>query len=710
MRKEYSNEYADEQYNEEESIDIGDTEMEEKNTIGMKETHDIFSPSIMSEKEEKKIQELKNIAHDMEKRVVRDIHESNKKTIVDYKNELNQEQYAAVCTTQTPLLVIAGAGSGKTRTIIYKVAYLIEHGVAPQDILLLTFTKKAAHNMLTRVNTMIGNEVGNHIQGGTFHSFSNTMLRRYGSMIGVSPSFTILDTQDASDSIALIKKEIYPNKKEKTFPNKKKLQDIISRSRNIQKSIEETIALYYPSCVEFSEDIEDIAHAFTRYKKTHNIVDFDDMMEYFSEGLKTNKGFRETIQKKSAYILVDEYQDTNNTQREIVECLAKGKNNITVVGDDAQSIYSFRGANYENILRFPSFFPSCQVVKIEQNYRSTPNILNLTNEVIANARIGFEKNLKTKRKDGVKPTIKVCKDKHNEAEWIVEKILTMQKNGIPLCDIAILVRSSWYSNSIQAVCVQNEIPFVVYGGFRFDQKSHIKDIVAFLKIVVNSIDAVAWTRILTLCEGVGSTRATQIINHIRDNKGDISFFPYTHNIWYKTLKKYEHFYTKVDKQTSPFHAIETLLTHYKDQMKHAYPDDHKERMRDVQAFLTIAQNYKTIEAFISDFTLEPPNEKRQTAHTQKKHLTISTIHSAKGLEWKYVFIPHMIDGFLPSRKSLSSIEDIEEERRLFYVATSRAMDDIIITLPEYVMEFDTILKDPSRFIKEIDKKTYSLQQ
>ncbi len=671
----------------------------------------------IDEETDNKIKELKKITDGIESRIIPINEGKFKKTFkIDYQNELNPQQLAAVTTLDFPLLVIAGAGSGKTRVIIYKVSYLIENGLSPSEILLLTFTRKAANEMLDRVQKLLGDKSLSGVLGGTFHGFSNNILRKYGKLIGVPSNFTIIDNEDTKDIIDLLKTELHLSGKKNghPFPQKNKIQTIISKSKNLELPISTAIDKFFYESKEFIKEIELINQALFAYKKASNLLDYDDLMEVLRDKLKENKIFRKKLQDDIKYILVDEYQDTNNMQREIVEYIAGEKGKLTVVGDDIQSIYAFRGANFENILRFPQSFPDCKVVKIEENYRSGQGILNFTNEIITNAKIGFKKKLYSKY-TGRKPIIKRFPDAPSEAEYIVDKILEIRTNNLEYSDFAILTRASWHSNYVQAELTKRNIPFIVVGGIKFSERRHIKDIVAFLKITINPLDAVAWHRILQLIDGIGKIRAKEIVNEIHSNAGRIIFNKFSNRKYYKELCELEQQFEKViGRNLLPIQIIDELLKFYKPLLKQI-EDNYEIRLKDIEVFLVIAGKYDDLEKFLADFTLEPPSNRYQDENTpitdnDEKPLVVSTIHSAKGLEWHTVFIPFALDGLIPSTRSLGTIQELEEERRLFYVASSRAKKNLYVTMPSYISSWDAVFTKPSRFLAEIDKENYIIEK
>ncbi|MEH6308249.1 ATP-dependent helicase [Olivibacter sp. CPCC 100613] len=633
---------------------------------------------------------------------------------INYNKELNAQQLAAVCTIDKPLLVIAGAGTGKTRVITYKVSYLIEKGYEPNEILLLTFTRKAANEMLTRVQKLMHAKSTANVLGGTFHSFANYALRKYHALIDLSPNFTIIDSEDVVDIISLLKTELnlVPKKGSKHFPKSSTIQTIFSKALNHEMNISDVISVYFTENERFIKDFERIYTLLKAYKQRSNLLDYDDLIVTLRDRLKDKAHFRQVLQDKIAYLLVDEYQDTNNMQREIVELLSQ-KGNITVVGDDAQSIYSFRGANFENILRFPQHFKDCGVVKIEENYRSTQRLLDFTNQVIEKARIGFQKKLFSRLQKGRKPRISRLADATKEAEYIVDTLMRLKENDLEYADFAVLSRASWQSNFVQAELMKRNIPFIVVGGIKFGERRHVKDLVSFLKIMLNPMDAVAWHRVLKLLEGIGDVRAKEIIAKVHKQNGRIETDLFEGKKYGENLKLLLDLFNKMQQlDPVPADLILVIYEFYKPLLKQL-EDDFEAREVDLDIFAEIASTYDNLEKFLTDFTLEPPSNRYQDRtvpfdESDEKPLTISTIHSAKGLEWHTVFVPFALDGILPSARSMASLEEMEEERRLFYVACSRAKDNLFITMPAYVSSWDSVFTKPSRFLSELSDKVYDI--
>lgn len=670
----------------------------------------------LDDKTKKKVLELKELTKNIEDKIIKKSnYDATKNYKIDYLNELNNEQLIAVTTTDVPLLVIAGAGSGKTRVITYKVCYLIENGINPNSILLLTFTKKAAQEMLDRVNKLLKNKIGGNVLGGTFHSFANYILRSYSNVIGIKNNFTIIDTTDSADIFSLLKYELKINKKidGKPFPTKNELQEITTKARNLETPITKVIEEFFYKYINYTDEIITLYNYYETYKKTYNLLDYDDLIIILRDNLRDNAGFLKAVQKDIEYVLVDEYQDTNTIQRDIADLIASKNEKITVVGDDAQSIYTFRGAVYENILRFPQFHPNCGVVKLERNYRSNQSILDFINCIISNAQIGYKKNLYTNIQSSQKPIFKKIANEREEAKFIVDKILEIKGDILNYNDFAILTRAASHSNVIQAELMSRDIPFDVIGGIKFAERAQVKDIIAFLRIIINHIDAISWHRILQLIDGIGDVRATEIITSINKQNGIINFSEFKNRKYYDELNKLENMYnTIINNNNIKIDEIFNLIYDFYIPLFKKKYSNYDEREQDLEVLKIIAINYESIEKFLDDFTLEPPKNKfhdgviPDPSKNIKDTIKVSTIHSSKGLEWHTVFIPHAIDGLFPSSKSLSNIEDLEEERRVFYVACSRAKENLFITIPVYIESYGGYTNKPSRFLYEIDPKFY----
>jgi len=598
---------------------------------------------------------------------------------INYHRELNPAQLKAVESIHGPHLVIAGAGSGKTRVLVHRVAYLVGQGIAPEQILLLTFTRRSAEEMLRRASILLDERCRN-VSGGTFHSFANMILRKYAKLLEINNNFTILDQSDAEDVVNLIRTQLNFHKSEKRFPRKHAILEVISKSVNKSEEISGVLFDEYPQFIEFAEEIKKIRDEYNKYKRQKSLLDYDDLLVFLKNLLTKHETVRAALSAKYKYIMVDEYQDTNKLQAHIACLLAADHANIMVVGDDAQSIYSFRGANFKNIMDFPKIFKGTKVITLEENYRSTQPILNLTNAVIAQAKEKFQKNLYTKKQGGEAPVFIDCADENSQSTFVAEKILELREEGIALKDVAVLFRSGWHSNDLEVELASRKIPFAKYGGQKFVEAAHIKDLVSYLRIAYNVQDQVSWLRVLELIPRIGPKTATKIIESILDPSRLEGF-------WQKNdpqLKKLFELLKNVDlKRDTPFEIIAGFLSYYQPLLKIKY-DDFNKRLNDLDSLLRIAQRYKTTEQFLVDMALEPPERMLVEPARSDKHdapLTLSTIHSAKGLEWHTVFLIYVAEGHLPSYLSLNSEEQIEEERRLFYVAATRAKVNLFLLKP-----------------------------
>ncbi len=665
-----------------------------------------------TERTDKKIDELKSIISAIENRTFVPAEISFEKSFrIDYARELNRAQLEAVTTINGPVLVIAGAGSGKTRVIVHRVAFMLENGVDPGDILLLTFTRKAAAEMLGRVQQLLKDNSAQKVFGGTFHSFSNYILRKYSNLINIPANFTIIDEEDSADTIDLIRSELKIEKREKAFPRKNRIQEIISSARNRNLTIREVIEDEFSGLRDFISDIELINQGYAKYKKICKIFDYDDLMDVLRDSLRDNPVFRSRMQKEYRYIMVDEYQDTNVVQKEIVEYLSEGSRNILVVGDDSQSIYSFRGANYENILRFPQKYPDCRVIKIEENYRSNQKILDFTNEIILNARIGYKKRLYSKITNDFLPLVRKFYDQESEAEFVADRILEYREKGIALNQIAILVRAFWHARYIEVELNRRSIPYVAVGGLKFNERKHVKDVISYLRIIQNPYDAVAWHRVLKYLPGVGMVTAKRIIDRILTEKG-MDSAAVEKSKFADDLGKLTSMISRARDNTIPIPRKIEFIREYYAPLLQAREYDYQVRLLDIGVLIDLSSKYDSLEKFLTEFALDPPSRNFGTKtvplidESEDAPLTVSTIHSAKGLEWHSVIIPHALDGLIPSVRSLNNIEEIEEERRLFYVACSRAKQDLVITMPSYVTTYNAFLSYPSRFLVEIARDKF----
>lgn len=623
---------------------------------------------------------------------------------VNYEEDLNEAQLEAVKSKDGPILVIAGAGSGKTKTLTYRVARLIEDGIKPENILLLTFTKKAASEMLSRATIVLDNRC-EKVAGGTFHSFANIILRKYSKLLGLKNNFTIMDRADCEDVINHIVGQLFP-KKEKRFPKKSTLLDIYSKSINKVTPTKQIIADEFPQFAHCEDKIIEVHKAYVAYKRENSVLDYDDLLLYIKLLLENNDGLRKRLSNEYKYIMVDEYQDTNTLQADVIRLLASEHNNIMAVGDDAQSIYSFRGANYRNILDFPRLFENTKIIKLEQNYRSTQNILKLTNEIISKAKEKYTKNLFSNIVSPQVPALICAKDTQMEADFICQRILELLDEDISLSDICVLTRNARMSYNLEIELSKRAIPFQKFGGPKFMETAHIKDVVAHLRVILNPDDVISLTRILLLLKGVGASTVNNIMPIIKgDLKPDIKLLPSNKSQsltpLFKTLGQLRDYSTT----KKPEEIVSAVINYYRPILKDKY-DDFSKREKDLDHFEYLSTQYSNLEDFISDLALEPPDasvEGMYKKNSDDEALTISTIHSAKGLEWDSVFIIGAVDGRFPSAYSFNSEEEMDEELRLMYVATTRAKNNLYITYPVdmYDYSMNMVLSKPSRFLDGI---------
>ena len=598
---------------------------------------------------------------------------------INYDKELNPAQLEAVKSKEGAILVIAGAGSGKTKTLTYRVARLIESGVKPDSILLLTFTKKAADEMLNRA-VMILDSRCEKVAGGTFHSFSNFILRKYSNYLELQNNFTIIDRADAEDVVNHIRSKII-DKQEKRFPRKNTILDIYSKAINKNMSAQAVIESEYNQFAHCIDKINEISKEYIAYKRQNSLLDYDDLLLYLKTLLSSNEEIRKKLSNQYKYIMIDEYQDTNALQAEIIRLLASEHNNVMAVGDDSQSIYSFRGANFRNILDFPAIFPNTKIIKLEQNYRSSQNILALTNEIIKKAKEKYTKNLFSEIEFNEKPAIICTNDMQTEAEFVAQRVLELQEDDISLNDMAVLCRSVRMTYNLEIELAKRSIPYRKFGGLKFIETAHIKDVIAHLRFILNPNDIISLNRILLLLNGVGNQTAMRLLPML----------------------------TKPDVQTlKPSLIVENLLAYYEPILMDKY-DDYQKRLKDLEHFLYLSQQYSNLEDFLSDLALEPPDSsvsEVEDGAVKDEYLTLSTIHSAKGLEWKVVFIIGAVDGRFPSVYSFNSEEELDEELRLMYVAATRAKSYLYITYPIDMFDHATgmVLSKPSRFLDDIDSE------
>jgi len=561
---------------------------------------------------------------------------------INFSADLNEEQLAVATAPGGPMLVIAGAGSGKTRALTYRLAWLVHNGVEPSRIMLVTFTNRAAREMLSRVEVLVKQKTKD-IWGGTFHHIANRLLRQHGKKLGISPDFTILDREDSRDLIASCVQEAGVDIHKRRFPRKSVLSAISSFVQNTLEPLEAVLIKRYPMFIREAEEIEKVLVLYTARKMERQLLDFDDLLSFWLRLLNEDDKIRNLLANQFLYILVDEYQDTNAIQGAIVDCLASKHRNLTVVGDDSQSIYSFRGASFKNIITFKERYPDVKEYRLETNYRSVPEILSLANASIEHNSRRLPKQLRAKRPTGLKPAIVPTQDHFVQTRFIAEYILHLLDEGRNLNDIAVLYRSHWHSLEIQLEFQRRNIPFSVRGGLRFFEQAHMKDVLCYMRILQNPHDELAWLRLVL-------------------------------------ERSYDDY----------------LVSHY---------DGAALRKQDIRALANFAAQYNTVEAFLADVALtgEFSGETVVTGPVEQEFVILSTVHQAKGLEWPIVFIPWLADGRFPTDLAINTQEEVEEERRVFHVAVTRAKDELYLVVPQLYRNRSRslVIMKPSRFLTEI---------
>ena len=636
---------------------------------------------------------------------------------IDYPAELNEQQLAAVTAPPGPLLVIAGAGSGKTRTLTYRVAYLLENGIDPRNILLLTFTNKAARQMLDRVANLLPVDASG-LWGGTFHSVGNRMLRRHGSALGYSSGFTIMDREDQKDLINAVVAGAGIDPKEIRFPKGDVLAEIFSFAVNTETPMEELLAGKFPYFLPLLEKIKDVHVRYEKKKKATNSLDFDDLLEKTLSMLQQHEGIAVFYRRQFQFILVDEYQDTNKIQADLVDTLARDHKNVMVVGDDAQSIYSWRGANFQNILEFPKRYPDAQVFKIEMNYRSVPEILQVANAAIAANVQQFHKHLSpTRGSNAVKPAMVGLNDGSEQAQFVAQRILELRDEDIDLSEIAVLYRAHYHAIELQLELSRRGIPYQITSGIRFFEQAHIKDVTAFIRFVANPRDEVAFKRMVKLLPGIGNRSAENLWNawdRSLNERGDITSWGerlLSMNVTAKSRKAWDQLAHTLDEiapvgqPNPPSEMITSIVEAIYDDYAKINFTNYELRREDLSQLAAFARQFKDVNEFLSQLALisnvDAEAAPNQTA--DKEAVNLSTVHQAKGLEFNTVFIIWLTDGMFPSSRSLDTRDALEEERRLFYVAITRARNELYLTYPHMRLSgsYGDVFQRPSRFLKEI---------
>ena len=649
---------------------------------------------------------------------------------VDYAAELNEQQLAAVTTPPGPILVIAGAGSGKTRTLTYRVAYLLENGIDPRNILLLTFTNKAAREMLDRVANLLPVDASG-LWGGTFHSVGNRILRRHGSALGYSSGFTIMDREDQKDLINTVVASAGIDPKEIRFPKGDVLAEIFSFVVNTEMPLDALLAEKFPYFLPLLDKIQEVRDRYENKKKATNSMDFDDLLQKTLLMFQQHERIAEIYRRQFQFILVDEYQDTNKIQADLVDLLARDHRNLMVVGDDAQSIYSWRGANFQNILEFPKRYPDAQVFKIEMNYRSVPEILEVANAAIAANVQQFRKHLSaTRESKTLRPALVALNDGAEQAQFVAQRILELRDENVDLNDIAVLYRAHYHALELQLEFSRRGIPYQITSGIRFFEQAHIKDVTSFIRFVANPRDEVAFNRMVKLLPGIGNRTAENLwrawvvaAGVDRGSGGDsgsagVSALGYSFgerllaiNVPAKSKKMWTQLAHTLDEiapggePNPPSEMITSIVEAIYDDYAKVNFANYDLRREDLDQLAVFARQFKDVHEFLSQLALisNVDAEAAPVQTTDKEAVNLSSVHQAKGLEFHTVFVIWLTDGMFPSSRSLDTRDALEEERRLFYVAITRARDELYLTYPHMRLSggYGDVFQRPSRFLQEI---------
>jgi DNA helicase-2/ATP-dependent DNA helicase PcrA len=641
----------------------------------------------------------------------------NTRLLDQFARELNPSQLAAATAPDGYNLILAGPGSGKTRVITYRVAYLLSRGVPPDSIMLVTFTRRAAREMVGRLESLIGPEAA-RIWAGTFHHIGNRILRRSAEPLGFAPNFTILDSEDQEDLLRLAMDDAGCFSTNQMSPKPGQLQSLISYAFNVGASIREIIERRYANFADWSTEIERAAERYAERKRAANCMDYDDLLGQWDRLIRDFPEQRAAIAGRFRHILVDEMQDTNTIQARLVETLAKeGHGNLTAVGDDAQSIYGFRGANYDNILKFGERNPSTLIVTLDVNYRSTPEIVAFTNASISHNTSGYGKTLVSARAAGSLPVSVPARDASEEAEFVCQQVLEWHEQGLELDRIAVLYRNHYDSVLLQAELVARGIPYTVRSGQRFFEQAHVKDVLAYLRVIVNARDEAAWRRLLLLLPGIGPAKSSTIFERLAgsaDPHAALATAETMKLLPTKSKGPFAGFVADLRKiqasepEAHPAAAIHAILQGgYPATVKGRYerPD---QRIADIEQLAVLAAKYESLERLIADLLLAGDIYGADTldASEPEEHLVLSSIHQAKGLEWSRVFVIRLVEEGFPNARALKEEGGEEEERRIFYVAVTRAMDELYLTYPTLLQRGGwgaSVVAKPSRFLTEVDQ-------
>jgi len=623
--------------------------------------------------------------------------------MINYEKSLNPAQLEAVTATQGPVLVIAGAGSGKTRTIVYRLAYLVEKGIVPENILLLTFTRKAANQMLFRAGRLLERELGS-VSGGTFHGFCFLLLRKFASVLGFNNGFQILDSGDCEDIIRDIRAEFKLGRGDRSFPRNRTILSFISKARNKEIPLEILIEKEAFHLGEYIQDIKRVENRYTIEKQRLCLLDYDDLL-FFTERLLEEHGeVLDFVRAVYKYIMVDEYQDTNLVQARLASLMASQNGNIMVVGDDAQSIYGFRGADVGNILDFPNLFPGVKIVRLEENFRSTQPILDLTNNILAHMEKKFEKALFSSRKDGNLPELIRPVSDMSQARAVLSRIVELS-GKYPLHEIAVLFRAGYHSYPLEVELNKASVPYQKFGGIKFSEAAHIKDVLCLTRMVGGSPDLLAWKRGLGLLPGVGPKTAERLYKAYEQGQHEDLLKFARKNKWFAELR--ELLTDLAGLENEPSRVVSSIIEFYKPYLEKQHAEDLPKRLAGLDQLQQIVAGYNNLDVFLADMVLE--NSDPLGFAAREDALVLSTIHSAKGLEWPAVMVIDLVEDRFPSRHSMQDPGEMDEERRLLYVACTRAKDYLGLFVPSSVYHRGSGFNQPvseSPFISELSTPSF----
>lgn len=626
---------------------------------------------------------------------------------------LNDQQRAAVEHRGGPLLVVAGAGTGKTKTLSARVASLLTEGVPPERILLLTFSRRAAVEMINRATAAADDRAARRVWGGTFHAVSNRLLRQHASALGLDPNFTVLDQGDTADLIGAVRSELGLAERGSRFPKKDTIAAVYSRMVNSQAKLDEVLRRWFPWCAEHADSFRDVFVTYTQRKRRHHVLDYDDLLLHWRALLASTAG--DALRERFDHVLVDEYQDTNALQSDILRGLCP-PSSLTVVGDDAQAIYGFRAASAANMREFSQHHPGSTTIVIEHNYRSTSGILAVANAVLEQSDAHVPKSLRAVRGDGRRPQLVLCRDEAAQSSHVCDRILELREQGIDLRDQAVLFRAGHHADHLELELARRDIPYVKYGGLKYLETAHVKDVLALLRVLENPADELAWHRVLLTLDGVGPATVRRVCDEIGVGaEGASPLMAFVDGVRLPESARADAdelraaFADRMAHPDDPAVDLERLTPFCRQVFARRYPDA-AARLANLAQLTVAASGAASRSRFLAELALDPPDRSTDLAgppHLDDDWLTLSTIHSAKGAEWRAVHLIHAADGNIPSDMALSDRDGLEEERRLLYVALTRARDVLTVTVPQryhvrrYGNDDRHVLAPLSRFLEPV---------